>query len=75
MAQDTDDAAELYRLLEEEIVPRFFARDGDGVPRAWVETMRAAVEGSIWRFSTARMLGEYVERLYLPASRASVTIP
>ncbi len=74
MAQDEADAAELYRLLEEEIVPRFFARDGDGVPRAWVETMRAAVEGSIWRFSTARMLGEYVERLYLPASRASVSV-
>jgi hypothetical protein len=36
--------------------------------------MRAAVEASIWRFSTARMLGEYVERLYLPASRTRVSV-
>jgi glycogen phosphorylase len=65
--QDAADAAELYRLLEEEIVPRFFERDVDGLPAAWLATMRSAVEAAIWRFSTARMLGEYVNRLYLPA--------
>ncbi len=74
LAQDAADSAELYRLLEEEIVPRFFTRDGDGVPRRWVEVMRGSVEASIWRFSTARMLGEYVERLYLPAARSRVSV-
>jgi starch phosphorylase len=69
-AQDADDADALYRLLEEEIVPRFFELDTDGVPRAWVATMREAVASSLWQFSTARMLREYVERLYLPAVRA-----
>ena len=55
--------------LAEEIVPRFFNRDPDGVPRAWLETMRAAIASALWEFSTARMLTEYVEQLYLPASR------
>jgi starch phosphorylase len=73
-AQDAADAAELYRLLEEEVVPRYFERGEDGLPRGWLETMRAAVEGSIWRFSTARMLLEYVERLYRPAARTLVEV-
>ncbi len=66
-AQDDADAAELYRLLEEEIGPRYFARDPDGLPVEWLATMRSAVTSAIWRFSTARMLTEYVDRLYLPA--------
>jgi len=70
-AQDAADAAELYRLLEDEIVPRFFDR-ADGVPRAWVGTMRAAIASALWQFSTARMLTEYVDRLYLPAVRQLV---
>ena len=65
-AQDAADATELYRLLEEEIVPRFFERDDDGLPRAWLRTMRASMAAALWRFSTARMLTEYVDRLYLP---------
>jgi len=68
-AQDEADATELYRLLEEEIVPRFFQRRADNVPEAWVETMRAAISAALWQFSTARMLSEYVDRLYLPAVR------
>ena len=46
------------------------ALDADGVPRQWVATMREAVAGSLWQFSTARMLREYVTRLYLPAVHA-----
>jgi starch phosphorylase len=71
-AQDLADADELYRLLEEEIVPRFFDRRPDGVPEAWVETMRASIAAALWQFSTARMLTEYVDRLYLPAVRQPV---
>jgi starch phosphorylase len=67
-AQDEADAAELYRLLEEEVAPRFYARDANGVPGDWLATMRGAIEAAIWQFSTARMLGEYVERLYRPAA-------
>ena len=71
-AQDAADANELYRLLEEEIVPRYFDRGVDGVPAAWVETMRASIASALWQFSTARMLSEYVDRLYLPAVREPV---
>jgi starch phosphorylase len=70
-AQDAADVAELYRLLEQEIVPRFFDRDASGSPRAWLGVMRAAATSALWRFSTARMLTEYVDRLYLPAARAA----
>ncbi|MGI8830918.1 MAG: alpha-glucan family phosphorylase [Candidatus Limnocylindria bacterium] len=71
-AQDAADAAELYRLLEEEIVPRFFDRDERGCPLAWLETMRASIGSALWQFSTSRMLSEYVDRLYLPAIREPV---
>lgn len=67
-AQDAADAVELYRLLEEDIVPRFFERDADGVPTGWMETMRASIGSALWEFSTARMLAEYVDQLYLPAA-------
>ena len=72
VAQDAADATELYRLLEEEIVPRFFDRDGNGLPQAWLGTMRASIGSALWQFSTARMLSEYVDRLYLPAVREPV---
>jgi starch phosphorylase len=71
-AQDEADATELYRLLEEEIVPRYFERGPDGLPAAWLETMRASIGSALWQFSTARMLTEYVDRLYLPAVRTPV---
>jgi starch phosphorylase len=69
-AQDYADSQELYRLLEEEIVPRFYDRTESGVPVDWVDMMRASVQAAIWQFSSGRMVMEYVDRLYLPASRA-----
>jgi starch phosphorylase len=69
--QDEKDAHELYRLLEEEVVPRFYARDAEGMPGDWIDTMREAISAAIWQFSTARMLGEYVEKLYRPAAPAA----
>ncbi|MCA1572226.1 MAG: alpha-glucan family phosphorylase [Chloroflexi bacterium] len=71
-AQDYADATELYRLLEQEIVPRFFERDANGVPGGWLSVMRASIASALWQFSTARMLTEYVDRLYLPAVREPV---
>ncbi len=51
-AQDEADAEALYRLLEDEIVPRFFERDDEDLPVDWLATMRAAISASIWQFST-----------------------
>jgi starch phosphorylase len=70
-AQDAADAAELYRLLELEIVPAYFSRNSDGLPHRWLTIMRASIDAAIWRFSTARMLTEYVDRLYLPVARTA----
>jgi len=43
-------------------------RGADGLPRAWLELMKRAMSTTIWRFSTTRMLHEYVDLLYLPAA-------
>ncbi len=69
-AQDWADAQDLYRLLEEEIVPRYYERGRDGRPAAWIDLMRRSVASTIWRFSTTRMLHEYMEQMYLPAAGA-----
>jgi len=67
-AQDWADALELYRTLEDEVVPRYYDRGTDGLPKAWLELMKRAMSTTIWRFSTTRMLHEYAELLYLPAA-------
>ena len=68
-AQDWADAQELYRLLEHEVVPRYYERDRDGLPKAWLALARNSIRSTIWQFSTTRMLEEYTEQLYLPAAR------
>jgi starch phosphorylase len=70
-AQDWADAQDLYRLLEEEIVPLWYERDDDDVPTGWLAWMRRAIGTSLWQFSASRMLTEYVEDLYLPSARAA----
>ncbi len=67
-AQDWADSLDLYRILEDEVVPRYYTRGADGLPRAWLELMKRAMSTTIWRFSTTRMLHEYAELLYLPAA-------
>jgi starch phosphorylase len=67
-AQDRQDAAALYQLLEAEVVPRFFERDEHGQPRAWVQTMKASIESVVPQFSAHRMVRDYVETVYLPAA-------
>jgi starch phosphorylase len=74
-AQDWSDAMDLYRLLEEEIIPSYYDRDSTGLPRRWLETVRRSMGTTLWRFSTTRMLHEYTERLYLPAAGVTVATP
>jgi starch phosphorylase len=70
-AQDWADAQDLYRLLEDEIIPRYYERDGRGIPDRWVDLMRRSMASTLWRFSTTRMLHDYVEQMYLPAGEAA----
>jgi len=67
-AWDAREADQLYRLLEEEVVPCFYDRDAGGIPRDWVARMRESMAELTPRFSTNRMLREYVEKIYLPAT-------
>jgi starch phosphorylase len=69
-AQDWADAQDLYRILEQDLVPAYYERDAEGIPNRWIRLMRNSMASTLWRFSTTRMLHEYVERLYLPAAGA-----
>jgi glycogen phosphorylase len=66
--QDRLDAASLYRLLEEEVVPRFFERDPEGLRRKWIDTMKASIESVVPRFSAHRMVRDYTLEAYIPAA-------
>jgi starch phosphorylase len=65
-AQDARDAEALYSLLEDEIIPLYYARDRDDIPRGWVQIMREAIKSNAPRFSTRRMLKQYAA-LYIQA--------
>ncbi len=62
---DAHEAEALYQLLEEEVVPSFYRRDEHGIPREWVARIQASSAELTPRFSSNRMLREYVEQYYL----------
>ncbi|GAB4222515.1 MAG: glycosyltransferase family 1 protein [Acidobacteriota bacterium] len=75
-AQDAEDAESLYAVLENEIVPLYYERDGDGLPRQWIARMRASIARLTPRFCAARMVREYCESAYLPLGLGrSATFP
>jgi phosphorylase/glycogen(starch) synthase len=67
--QNQADATALYRLLEEEVVPTFFARDGRGVPSAWVEMMKHCLASVPTQFNTDRMVDDYLQQAYRPLAQ------
>ncbi len=68
--QDMAETEQLYRLLEEEVVPCFYQRDTNGIPLAWVSRMRESMARLTTQYSTNRMLREYTENYYLPLAKA-----
>jgi starch phosphorylase len=64
---DAADAASLYRLLEDEIVPAFYDRNASRVPHRWMKTVKEAIRTVAPMFSARRMVKEYAERMYAPA--------
>jgi|WetSurMetagenome_2_1015567.scaffolds.fasta_scaffold00502_12 glycogen phosphorylase len=64
------DAEQLYQLLEEKVVPLFYERDLEGIPRGWVAKVKASMIRLTPRFNSARMMREYVEKIYRPATAA-----
>lgn len=69
-AQDAFDAESLYGLLEDEVIPLFYDRDAQGVPREWVRRMKDTIVTYAPRFSTSRMVSDYATRAYGPAAAA-----
>jgi starch phosphorylase len=69
-AWDAAEAEQLYGLLEQKVIPEFYTRDQNGIPRAWVARMRESMSCLTPRFSANRSVREYTERYYLPAAAA-----
>ena len=67
-AWDDAEAEALYDLLEREVIPEFYSRDGRGIPTAWVARMRNSMASLTPRFSADRAVREYTEQHYLPAA-------
>lgn len=67
--QDAADAEQLYQLLEQEIIPCFYERDGNDLPKRWLQLIRNSMAQLTPRFSTNRMLRDYLDRYYLPAAQ------
>ncbi len=68
--QDEADAQSMYNTLEREIIPTFYNRDSSGVPREWLQRMKASVKYCAPRFSMSRQVKDYMNKLYLPAIQA-----
>jgi starch phosphorylase len=68
-AADERDGRTFYDLLEHQVIPLFYDRDEDGVPHGWCGMVKAALRTCASRFTTARMLDEYVDRIYGSGSR------
>ncbi|AYY12365.1 glycosyltransferase family 1 protein [Actinobacteria bacterium YIM 96077] len=68
--RDDLEAAALYDLIENEVAPRFYDVNRDGVPSRWVELMRHTLTSLGPKVQATRMVREYVEQLYRPAARA-----
>ncbi len=66
-AVDRADAEALYHLLETEVVPTFYNRDPDGIPRRWLTFVREAIRTVTPRFSARRMVKQYADEMYGPA--------
>ncbi|MGA3084007.1 MAG: alpha-glucan family phosphorylase [Thermodesulfobacteriota bacterium] len=69
-AWDAAEAEALYHLLEQEVIPEFYARDENGIPTAWVARVRESMARLTPRFSANRTVREYTEQHYLPAAAA-----
>ncbi len=65
---DNRDAEDLYRVLREEVIPLYYSRDRDGLPRGWIKRMKRTIRTLGWRFNANRMVMDYVRHSYVPAA-------
>ncbi len=65
---DARDGEDLLRTLREEVIPLYYQRDRDGLPRGWIKRMKRTIRTLGWRFNADRMVMDYTQRCYLPAA-------
>jgi starch phosphorylase len=65
---DSRDSEDLYRVLREEVVPLYYQRDSDGLPRGWIKRMKRTIRTLGWRFNADRMVMDYTTKCYVPAA-------
>ena len=71
--QNEVDASSLYQLLENQIIPLYYAKPDGKLPLAWLQLMRESIRSVTPVFNTQRMVKEYTERLYIPAAKSHET--
>jgi glycogen phosphorylase len=67
--QDRVESSELYTILEQDVIPLFYAREENGLPRGWLKLMKTSMRTLCPWFNTNRMVHEYTERFYVPSAR------
>jgi starch phosphorylase len=65
---DSRDGEDLYRVLHDEVIPLFYQRDSDGLPRGWIKRMKRTIRTLGWRFNADRMVMDYTQKCYIPAA-------
>jgi starch phosphorylase len=65
---DSRDGDDLYRVLREEVIPLYYQRDRDGLPRGWIKRMKRTIRTLGWRFNADRMVMDYTTKCYVPAA-------
>ena len=70
-AQNARDAAAPYDRLEQEVLPAFYDRDAEGLPRSWLARIRASMRTFALGFCTRRMLDDYVRAVYTPTTTSA----
>jgi starch phosphorylase len=66
--QDNHDREDLYRVLRDEVIPLYYQRDRDGLPRGWIKRMKRTIRTLGWRFNADRMVMDYTLKCYVPAA-------
>jgi starch phosphorylase len=61
---DASDAESLYQVLEQEVIPLYYERDSDGLPRKWISMMKRSIVTLVPQFNSDRMVEEYAQRIY-----------
>lgn len=74
-SQTRQDADALYDLLERQIAPVYYQRDGAGLPRQWIAMMKASIRSCAPRYSSDRMVSEYLTQMYTPSAEPALASP